>query len=234
MEKSAALQILMGRLPPMEKGFEDYLERGTCLKIFQNERLPFDWEDEEDYGVLYIHRGLLKLAVHRPYSGTGLNYCFYGDDTLLERRPAAAPVSGEQMYIEACENTVAYGFTRQVFSSILKGDGALLEQYQRFQDLQRSLLFQRMELTACLDAEERVVGWLIQLCRRSAPDGEGEYVIPCGLTQQEIADYLFIHVTTFNRIFGELKKKGIVEKRRSGFLIHDFGRLLAFREHMSL
>ena len=234
MERLAALQLLLGRLPPLEESFEGYLERGKCLKIFQNEQLPFDWQDEEDYGVLYIRQGLLKLAVHRPYSGTDLNYCFYGDATLLERRQAVGPVSGQQMYIEACENTVAYGFTQREFFAILKENEALLRQYQRLHEVQRSLLFQRMELTACLDAGERVVGWLIQLCRRSSPDERGEYVISCGLTQQEIADYLFIHVTTFNRIFGELKKEGIVEKRRGSFLIHDLERLMAFREHLSL
>lgn len=234
MEKMAALQILFGRLPPLEWGVEQYLDQGKCLKIFQNERIPFDREAPEEPGVFYVQSGLLKLSVHRPLSATGLDFCYYGDRTLLERRTAASLSGCGQMYIEACKNTIAYAFTQREFFELLRRDRALLKQYHQLHSAQLSLLFQRMELTACLDAEQRVAGWLMQLCCQSAPEEAGKYFIPCRLTQQEIADYLLIHVTTFNRVFSELKKESIVEKKRSGFLVHDFEKLKRFQERLSI
>ncbi|MBU5627034.1 Crp/Fnr family transcriptional regulator [Oscillibacter sp. MSJ-2] len=234
MEKTAALQILFGRLPPLEGRFDQYLDQGKCLKIFQNERISFDREASQEPGVFYVQTGLLKLSVHRPLSATGLDFCYYGERTILERRTAASLSGCGRMYIEACENTIAYAFSQREFFELLGKDRALLEQYHQLYAAQLSLLFRRMELTACLDAEQRVVGWLIQLCRQSTPDGEGGCFIPCRLTQQEIADYLLIHVTTFNRVFSELKKESIVEKKRSGFLVHDVERLQRFEERLSI
>lgn len=234
MEKAAALQILFGELPPLAGGLDPYLEQGTRMKIFRNERISLDRDSLESLGVLFVHTGLLKLAVHRPLSDTALTFCFYGERTVLECRGGMGLPDRSRTYIEACQNTIAYAFSHEKFLEILGCDEGLMSQYDQMQAAQLSLLLQRMELTACLDAGQRVVGWLIQLCRQSEPDGNGGYWIPCLLTQQEIAEYLMIHVTTFNRVFSELKRNGIVEKQRGGLRIHDFGRLQKAQERLSI
>lgn len=234
MKEAAALQTLFGRLPPIDCAFEQYFDRGKCLKIFQNERICFDQESQENLGVFYVQTGLLKLSARRPYHDATLNFCFYGEKTLLERRVSKALFGRGEIYVEACENTVAYGYTHEAFFEILRQDETLFQQYTQLHSAQMSLQFQRMELTACLDAGQRVVGWLVELCRQVCADEAGEHFIPCRLTQQEIADYLLIHVTTFNRVFSELKKECLVEKNRNGFLIHDFERLQALQERMGV
>ena len=80
-------------------------------------------------------------------------------------------------------------------------------------------------LTYCMDDDERIKGWLQRLCCEVTAEEDGVYHIKCEMTQQEISDYLFIHVTTFNRIFTKLKQKKICLKTRKGFEITDAERL---------
>lgn len=207
---------LFGSLPPLGGCLEGYLDRGTCRKVFQGERISFDSADREE-AVIYVGSGRLKLAASR-HGASGLDFCFFGADTVLDRRNGGEGTG--ELFVQACENTVVYTFSRESFLQILQQDSRVLRAYTDFQAAQLSILLQRVEMTACLNADQRVVGWLIQLCRAVEPDGN-VYEIPCPLTQQEIADYLFIHVTTFNRVFGDLKRRGLVEKHRGSFVIHD-------------
>lgn len=211
------LGALFGSLPPVGGCLEGYLERGTCRKIFQGEEVSFDCAGDEE-SVSYVRSGRLKLASVR-HGVSALDFCFFGDGTILDRRDSRGTAGG-QLYVQACENSVIYTFPREVFLQILQQDSRVLRAYTDFQAAQLSILLRRVEMTACLNADQRVVGWLIQLCQAVEPGGN-VYKIPCPLTQQEIADYLFIHVTTFNRVFGDLKRRGLVEKHRGAFVIHD-------------
>ena len=222
------LGALFGSLPPVGGCLEKYLERGTCRKIFQGEEVSFDCAGDEE-SVSYVRSGRLKLASVR-HGVSALDFCFFSADTILDQRDSRGTAG--RLYVQACENSVIYTFPREVFLQILQRDSRVLRAYTDFQAAQLSILLQRVEMTACLNADQRVVGWLIQLCRAAEPTGE-TYTIPCPLTQQEIADYLFIHVTTFNRVFGDLKRRGLVEKHRGAFVIHDLKGLEILLESLS-
>jgi CRP-like cAMP-binding protein len=89
---------------------------------------------------------------------------------------------------------------------------------------------QRILMTAGLSSSQRLLSWLAKLCNKTQPNTRGWYKIPCTLTQQQIADILFIHVTTCNKLFSRLYKEGIAERTRSHIVIYQFDKMKQYLE----
>lgn len=227
MKSNPSLCLLFGLLPPSMTILEKYLDSALEEKIFKHEVVSEQSTASTDDSFLYVKSGLLKVCSHRC-DGSELNFSQFGAGTLMEQQVIGwQPDLCDPLHIIACENTVAYRFAPNDFYEILSHNPQVFFAYQNFHADYFRMLTQRTSMTSCLDADQRILGWLLRLCSGVPIAADGSCFIPCSLTQQEIADYLFIHVTTFHRIFTSLKNKKVVEKNRKGFVIPHYGKLVA-------
>lgn len=219
MSEYSTLALLSGILPPAMLRLEEHVERGTVLKIFKQELLNENREQEQAEPFYYIRSGMLKVFARRS-NGSELNLVFYGTGTLLELPMVRSTLEiCDTLELIACENTVLVTFSKEALFEIFRQDPMVFADYQQMHIAIFRMLTQRMRMTACMDAQQRIWRWLFYLAQDGEALKNGHCRIDCPLTQQEIADYLFVHITTFHRIFTNLKQQKILTKTKSGFEI---------------
>lgn len=215
MVSEDSVKIIFGELPPLLTGLEKYLSMACQLKIFKGEVIDLAPCDS----ILYVKSGKLHECVNRLDTST-LDFAFFGSGTIVMQSEKTEYLAlCDKVNICAYDNTIAYLFDREKFYEIICSDSQLFKDFTDFGFAYRQMLHQRLIMTSCLDADLRIIGLLNRLCNTVSENENGEYFIPCKLTQQEMADYLFMHVTTCNRIFASLKQQKIVHKTRKGFTI---------------
>ena len=198
--------LLLGELPPILSPMSKYLEKGIKHKIFKGEIIQFTKSQWKNCHFIYIEKGMLKLCSQRS-DGSEIDFSFFGASTGITEQNQSDYLSlCDKLSIVACENTVIYCFSKQSFFDILKADNEFFDAFFEFQSSNLSMLMQRTSLTACLDADKRISGWLLRLCKGVFPTKDNCFFIPCTMTQQKISDYLFIHITTFNTVLPDLNR----------------------------
>ena len=211
------LSILFGIVPPILKPLEKCISSQKKIKIFKGEALTK--LKEEKNSILYIQSGMLKVSCERT-NGTLLDVAFFAEGTIIEQNHVLmCPHVCEPSKIVACENTVVYLLEQSELFKILCENEELMGLYNDFKAVYFHMLTERTLMTSCLDADQRILGWLVKLCKNTVKNDDGSCFIPCVLTQQQISDYLFIHVTTFHRVFSSLKKEQLLKKTRTGFFV---------------
>ena len=196
---------------------EKYVISYPKMKIFKGETLTRPKEEQQN--ILFVKSGMLKVSCERT-NGSLLDVAFFGEGTIIEQNDVLiCPNMCEPSKIIACENTVTYSIPQKDFYKALYEKEDFIECYNKFKAIYFHMLTERTLMTSCLDADQRILGWLVKLCINTDRNEDGSSFIPCTLTQQQISDYLFIHVTTFHRVFSLLKKQGLLKKTRNGFYV---------------
>ena len=123
-------------------------------------------------------------------------------------------------------NTIVFQvFSKQTFYELTVTDRELFDEYVDAASTYSSLLKQRLLITAGLTGSQRLLNWLDKLCQCSTSDSDGSYTITCNMTQQQIADFPFIHVTTCNKLFSKLNRDNIVKYFHGKIVIYDYAKL---------
>lgn len=228
MVNSDKLSIFYGKLPDTFLNIAPYLDKGQEMRLFKGEELSSYCSVGCDDFVLYILKGQMKLEVRRS-DESFVDFVFCSEGSIIQMVPVSSWAElCDHAQMVACENSVVYLFSKNTLLDILSHDRDLLENYLDQISNHLLLLRQRYMMTSGLDSDQRVLGWISHLCMGSECNSDGVYEIPCTLTQQQIAEFLFIHVTTCNRMFSSLKKQGIVTKTRTVLIVRNYKLLMEF------
>lgn len=211
-------ELYFGNLPFKMFRLKNYFEEGRRLRFFAGENIRSQMDDGF---IFYIDSGSFKINVRREdQSDTDFAYC--RKDSILQVNPLlTGNLFWDPADCTAMENSEVVMFTRQKFYEFISRDQQLFDEYVDNASTYSSMLKQRLLITAGLSGSQRLLNWLDKLCRCSTPDADGIYRISSNMTQQQIADFLFIHVTTCNKIFSKLNREHIVKYSRGEITVYD-------------
>ena len=213
-------KVYLGEMPFKLNQLEKYLSFGQEFRYFSGESIV---KIRDDSFIWYIKSGSFKICVSRS-DGTEIDFSYCRSGSILQVNQFVMNASiWDPAYFVATENSVAVKFNRKQFYELIKQDPILFDEYIDNASSYSTLLKQRLLITAGQGAAQRLLTWLDKLCCCQEPEQNGTYIIKCELTQQQIADLLFIHVTTCNKLFSKLSKNGIVRHMKGKLVIvqHD-------------
>lgn len=206
---------------------EQYSSEGEELRLFKGEKLERNHDDDF---IFYIRSGGFKICVRRA-DDTVIDFAYCVAGGILQTNQFlmnAAP--WDPAFFEAVENSVVIRFTRKQFYNIICRDPELFDQYVDNASAYSTLLKQRLLLTSSPNSAQRIFTWLEKLCDCNEPGADGIFHIDCHLTQKQVADLLFIHVTTCNKILSKLNSEHIAQLQRGRLIIWDRKKLLKVSE----
>ena len=221
-------KLYFGELPTTLPRFGKYLEYGQELRFFSGESIA---AQQGDGFIFYIKSGSFKITITKE-DGTVTDFAYCHKDCILQTNPMLEHATlWDPADCVAVENSVVVRFGRQRFYELIQQDQELFFEYIDNASTYSSLLKQRILITANLQSSQRLLTWVDKLCQCSVLDSEGIYRIPCHMTQQQIADFLFIHVTTCNKLFSALNREKILQHRKGMLTIYDYPKLCKYIEH---
>ncbi|MFA5537194.1 MAG: Crp/Fnr family transcriptional regulator [Bacillota bacterium] len=222
--------ILMPSYPLRKFSFHKYAHLGKQYKLFQGEYVEALCLQSDDPYLYYIIQGKIQLFFERPD----------GSFVMIAHRDAGnvfqaeyfnfASIGNDQLRFLAIENSVVVSFTKGQLFELFKEDSQLLEDFFYVVHMTYATLAHRLLNTADLHSSQKFLTWLYKLIMSNKQEDNGVYEIECNLTQQQIADLLFIHVTTCNKLIAALEKEGIIKKTKTHIYVYDAERIFGYLE----
>lgn len=222
--------ILTTKHPQRESKFAEYAHLGQTLKFFEGEAVAKCCKGDEDLYLYYIVSGSIRVRYQR--SDDSLLELFYRDkgNIFQSEFNQFASICTDKLKIIAKQNTIVSAFTKRQLYELLQNDQELFDEFLFTIHLTYATLAHRIINTAYLSSSEKILNWLGKLCSVNEPDMQGCYKLPCELTQQQIADLLFIHVTTCNKLFSFLERDHLAKKTKSHIIVYNWQTLQEFLE----
>jgi len=226
--------ILTAKHPPRQSKFANYVHLGLTQKFFQGEIVAKCCKNEDDLYLYYIISGKMKVYYERnDHTQLELYHREQGNIFQTEYLNFAS-ICTDRLRIVAVENTIVSAFTKKQLYELIQIDKSLFEEFLFCVHLTYATLAHRIINTAGLSSVEKILTWLNKMCSINEPDANGHYKLPCNLTQQEIADLLFVHVTTCNRLLNYLEKENLIKKTKNYIFVYDRAKLQESLENESL
>lgn len=211
MDRKDMARLYLGEQPFQMRTLQKYLDQGREYRVFSGEALCCN---DSSIFLYYIKRGSFKLCVQ--YLNGELNdYCYCKEGTTIQINPLLIRAEpSDPPFIIAVENSILVGFSLEQIYELIKQDADLFREYVDTSSSYSTLLKQHLVITSSLTANQRLLTWLDKLCSFHEPDSKGFYAIPCSLTQQQIADYLCIHLTTCNKLLHALTNNKVIRREK--------------------
>jgi len=223
--------ILMPSYPTKKLCFSKYVHLGKEYKLFQGEFINNCCNQREDPYLYYIVSGKMQLCFERA-DGSILSIAQRETGNAFQAEYCGyASISDDKLKFIAQINSVLVSFSKQQIFELLKVDDQLLEDFLYIVHMTYATFAQRLMNTASLHSSQRLLAWLDKLCKTVDPDAQGHFTIRCNLTQKQIADLLFIHVTTCNKLIAGLEKEKIIEKTKSHICVYDSAKIKEYLAH---
>lgn len=217
--------ILMPTYPTRKLNFSKYAHLGKLYKLFKDEFINTCCNHDDDPYLFYIVSGIIQMRFQRADGSILVLAHRYAGNVFQSEYCGFASISGDKLKFIAIENSVIISFSKSQLFELLKQDAQLMDDFLYVVHMTYATLCHRLMNTACLPSSQRLLTWLDKLCRTSTPNEQGHYVIKCDLTQQQIADLLFIHVTTCNKLISGLEKDKIIKKTKSHIYVYDLDKI---------
>ena len=234
MEINNFQAILTAQHPPRQSKFADYAHMGLIQKYFEGENVAKCCKNDEDLYLYYIISGKIRVYYERnDLTQLELYHREQGNIFQAEYLNFAS-ICTDRLRIVAEENTIVSAFTKKQLYELIQADKDLYEEFLFCVHLTYATLAHRIINTAGLSSAEKILTWLNKMCCISEPDANGHYKLRCDLTQQEIADLLFVHVTTCNRLLNLLEKEMLIKKTKNYIYVYDWPRLQEYLENENL
>ena len=169
---------------------------------------------DENMFIIVVKQGKFNLCVEKAdgslfvYTQTMPGCCIKCSESILLPNQLDTPI------MIAAENSVITSFSRDDFYALVSKDKAVFDEMMDFSTFFSHLLRERLLIVGGLPANIRLLTWLDRLCECYPQETDGSFQIACDLTQQQIADLLFIHISTCNKLFSSLEKEKIAVYRR--------------------
>lgn len=217
--------ILMPTHAIKKLNFEQYLHLGKPHKLFHDEFINSICYLDDDPYLYYIASGKIQICFERPDGSLLIIAHRDAGNAFQSEYCGFASISGDKLKFIAIENSVLISFTKKQLFELMKDDKQVMDDFLYVTHMFYATLCHRLMNTACLHTSQRFLTWLNKLCITNSPDEQGHYAIKCNLTQQQIADLLFIHVTTCNKIIAALEKERIMKKTKNTIYVYDLKRI---------
>ncbi len=205
--------------------FTRYLDQGTVVKLFVDEKIDAVCEGEDDIYLYFVKSGALEAGLMRGADSYTVFYVRGEGDAVICSRQGFLSFGINRFALKAVRNTVLVGFTYRQTMEFIRKDEAFLEDYLYVSHMNMAQMGHRLDTTAHQSSSQRILLWLEKLCEANEPESDGVYRIPCNLTIDELSGLLLIHYATCNKRLKSLKERGVVRKTRTHLEILDRTRL---------
>ena len=216
-DKYLYAKMYMGQMCLQMPAIAHYAASKPQQKFFAGETLPLN----QNTFWIFLKHGKLKLCVRKidgslfTYTYTYLGCCIKWSETVMLPSLFDTPV------IICEENAIISTFSRHEFFDLVAKDQAVFNEVMDFSTFFSHLLRERLFIVGCLSSGMRLLTWLDRLCECYPEREDGSVTISCNLTQQQIADLLFIHISTCNKLFASLEKDHIAIYTRKTIIIQN-------------
>lgn len=228
-----SILIPMPKFPTRELWLEKYIHLGTMHKLFQGEFINSSCNSNDDPYLYYIVSGKILICFERA-DGSILSIAHRVKGNAFQSEYSGfASFSNDRLKNIALENSLLVSFSKKQFKELMKEDDQVIEDFMYIVHMYYATVGQRLLNTASLHASQKLLTWLDKLCKTNSPNEQGHYAIECNITQQTIADLLFIHVTTCNKLLAELEKEKIIKKTKTHLYIYDANKIEEYLEYNS-
>lgn len=223
--------VFLGYWPHQFSRLASYLDIGKEHRIFKGEEIDNKINNNDDPFLFYILQGKFKLrATYHNSTPIDFTYCTAGNFMWLNT-PSPLVELCSLSKPQAMENSVIVSFTKAQFHQLIANDPLLFDEYLDGISGYCLQLKQRVLMTAGLSASQRLLQWLDKLCLGTPRENDGSYMIECDLTQQQISNLLFIHVTTCNKLFAKLASENIARKTKRQIIVYRHDRIKYYLEN---
>lgn len=218
----AGIQLLQGIDDATLQAFE---ERCGWKTYAAQEQIIDRQSDSKD--VFFITRGKARVV---NYSLSGREIAFddvvegavFGELAALDGQPRSANVV-------ALEPTTVASLSSSAFRDLLCDHPKVaLVLMQRMARIIRTSVDRIMDLST-LGANNRVQAELLRLAKKESEDGTSAIITPVPI-HSDLAGRVSTTRETVARVFGDLTKKGILERKGNKLLVTDMGRLQSMVE----
>lgn len=211
------INVYMGTTYNLNEHWKNHIDHLPEQKCFAGERLNCP---KDGFFYYYIKSGLFRMGVEKP-DGTVICYAYCrAGATMKINGPFLCMEGFDVPFVEAVENSVICGFSLDELYALIVKDRGVFEDIMNSNSVYSTMLRERLEIISGVSATNRLLTWLDKLCGCIRPDENSAYVIECGMTQQQIADLLCIHVTTCNKLFSKLKTSGIAQHTKKNIYVY--------------
>ena len=220
-------QICLGMQCYKMKSITKYLHLGTESKYFAGEALT---PPQSEHHLCYIAKGSFKFTTAQ-LDGEVYDLAYLREGSIIQF--IAHTYENPYLYhseVIAVENSVIVSFSGNQFYQLIQTDKELFQDLINSMSTYNSMLRERLFLTCNVSSSQRLLNWLEKLCLSQQPNKDGHYVIKCDMTQQQIANLLFIHITTCNKVFAKLNKEQIAAHSRKKITVYDLDKLRTYRD----
>lgn len=214
--------------------FDQYLDRGTVIKLFREEEYDATCEAPDDPYLFYVQTGAMEVGFSRS-DGRQLSYLYVRGtgDAAVAGLPGYLSLGSSRLTFRAVRNTVLVSFTHNQVRTIMHADNAFYDDVMHTLHMTMAQMGHRVDSANQQSTSRRMLLWLEKLCEVNTPDADGVYRIPCNLIVDEIAGLLETHYATCNKLLKSLKEQGIASKTKTHLEITNRGEVqrLLFEEN---
>lgn len=213
--------ILIPTQPLRPLVFGEYLDRGTEHKLFAGESITSVCRTPSDPYLYYIVSGCIG-AEFTHEDGTALPLYQRTPGTAFQSEFAGiASLGTTRLRFVALENSLVVSFTYEQVYAFVRELPQAFEDLVYLTHVSFGQFGHRLDNVSSHSASQSLIFWIKKLMDTNEPDDDGRYRIPCRLTMQELADLLFMHVTTCSRLMSALKAQNIVDRTNNYLFIND-------------
>lgn len=217
--------ILMPTHPFKRLKIANYIAQAKKKKLFKGEWVRTVARGIDDPYYYYIQEGQIEVSFERE-SGEGVPLFWRNADNAFSCEYLDfASIGRYKARFVATENTVLFAFTQRQLHHLFTEDAELFYEFIYVCHMSFAQMGHRLSMTGYQSSTKRLIMWLKKLCVEREKDAGGIYCIECDMTLQQIADLLFLHVTTCTKLFAALEAEGALKRTRTHIAIYDLDML---------
>jgi CRP/FNR family cyclic AMP-dependent transcriptional regulator len=218
--------LLIPTMPFRPLKIARYIDRAKKRKLFKGEYILGGASTKDDLYYYYVEKGQLSCSFTK-INGE-LAAVFYrnaGNAFSIEYSGIPSLDGTYKMRYIATADTIVFGFTQHQLYGLIQEDPDIFYEFILVCHMAFGQMGHRISNASVASALQRIIVWLDKLCAVRQPDEDGAYTIPATITVQQLADLLFIHVTTVSRLLSTLEADGVISRSRKEIRILDLARL---------
>lgn len=226
-----AINVYMGTTYTPMNNWKKHADLLPEQRYFAGERIPCE---KNGFYYYYIKKGKFKMGVEKA-DGTTIDYAYCHTGAIIKMNGTILRIEEFDVpFVEAIENSIICAFTLDDIYSLIVQDRGVFDDMMHSSSIFSMVLRQRLMIISGISATNRLLTWLDKLCGCSQADENGIYTIDCNLTQQQIADLLFIHVTTCNKLLSKLKTEEIARHTKKKIYVYRRDKLTSYLNQENL
>jgi len=220
--------VLIPTMPFRKLKIAQYIDQAKKRKLFKGEVITSVANDLDDLYYFYVEKGQLCCSFTKINGEPAALFCRNEGNAFSVEYGGIASLGAYKMHYVATKDTIVFGFTQRQLYEIMREDQDIFAEFIMVCHMAFGQMGHRISNAGVSSSMERFVIWLRKLCAVREPDADGVYTIESNITIQQLAELLFVHVTTCSRIIKTLETEGVIKRTRSGIKVFALDRLTEF------